>query len=240
MDVDLSDCVAGGYFLARLSQRQPWMSSELLPDRILSGCGHICTFFPDVWAMNWTAGVPKERGASASAFGVPESRLPDVVSWANESFGKAFGYPRVLYSQRDATAALSLLGPPVDSVVLFGLGLPKDLVGEFLNSARRPAPTEGRAPVWGTGYLECLSRGEPLAGGGSSLGYELLSSAGFGDVNCSWLCNGLEQQLHEKSGLVPNAHGFIDGLDIARDCIARIYADEVKAEPEYWFPWLIV
>src|SRR5438876_609198 len=157
------------------------MSSELLPHRILSGCGHICTFFPDVWAINWTAGVPKERGRVRVQHTRP--RLPDVLSWANESFGKAFGYPRVLYSRRDAAAALAVLAPPVDSVVLFGLGLPKDLVDEFLHSASLRAPEQGRAPVGGTGYLECLSRGEPLAHGGSSLGYELLSSAGFGDVN---------------------------------------------------------
>ena len=222
MDINLSDFVAGGYFLARWSERQPWMSSDLLPERVLSGCGHICRFFPDVRAIDWTAGIPKERGAAVSAFGIPEPRLPDVVSWANKSFGKAFGYPRVLYSRRDAAAALAVLAPPVDSVVLFGLGLPTDLVDEFLHSASPSAPEEGRAPVGGTGYLECVARGEPLDRGGSSLGYELLSSAGFGDVNCSWLCNGLEKQFHEKSGPVPNAHGFIDELDIARDCIAQI------------------
>src|SRR5216683_148421 len=145
MDVNLSDFVAGGYFLARWSERQPWMSSQLLPERILSGCGHICTFFPDVWAIDWTAGVPTERGAAASAFRIPERRLPDVVSWATESFGRVFGYPRVLYSRRDAAAALTVLGPPLDSVVLFGLGLPKDLIDEFLHSARPPALEEGRA-----------------------------------------------------------------------------------------------
>ena len=55
MNVDLNDFIAAGYFLARLSEREPWMSAELLPERILSACDCICSFFPDAWTMDWSS-----------------------------------------------------------------------------------------------------------------------------------------------------------------------------------------
>lgn len=238
MNADINDFVAAGYFLARMSHRQPWMSAELLPDRILSACDCICTFFPDTWAMDWSSS-PEERRKGAATFQIPEERMPDVVSWANESFERAFGWPRVLYSLEDARTARTLLDPGVDGVILFGLGLPADLASTFLDAAKPPPRTEGYAPVGATGYFHMVSRGQRLAEGGSPLGFDLLSSW-EGLLTHSWLCNGLEKQLHEKVGLTPNSEGFIANLDIARDCARRIQAGDVNAEPEDWFPWLVV
>jgi hypothetical protein len=238
MNVDLNDFVSAGYFLARLSARERWMSAELLPERILSACGCICTFFPDTWALDWSSS-PAERSKGVTAFQISEDRISNVVSWASESFEKAFGWPRVLYSLEAARAARALLEPAVDGVTLFGLGLPTDLAGTFLATAAPPPQKEGYAPVAGTGYFHCVSRRERLAEGGSPLGFEPLSTW-MGLLTHSWLCNGLEKQLHENVGLIPNAHGLIATLDIARDCVRRINAGEVKGEPEEWFPWLMV
>jgi len=239
MSVDLSGFVSAGYFVARLSERKPWMASDLLPERILSGCDCICTFFPDDWAIDWTSCSPAERSSGAAAFRIPEHRRADVMAWATSSFEKAFGWPRVLYSLHDAEAARALLDPTLDDVALFALGLPEGLATAFLASAAPPPRQEGYAPVGATGYFECVSRGERLAEGGSALGYELLSTW-MGLITHSWLCNGLEKQLHEKSGLVPNPHGFVADLDTARDCVNRIRTKEVKGEPEDWYPWLVV
>jgi hypothetical protein len=236
--VDLNDFVAAGYFLARLSDRHSWMSAELLPERILSACGCICTFFPDSWALGWSSS-PAERSKGATAFHIPEDRISDVMSWAEISFGKVFGWPRVLYSLEDARAARTLLDPSVDGLTLFALGLPTDLASAFLDAAKPPPQTEGYAPVGATGYFQCVARRERLAEGGSFLGFDLLSTR-MGVLSHSWLCNGLDTQLHEKVGLLPNAHGFIDSLDVARDCVRRIHAGELKCEPEEWFPWLVV
>ena len=238
MNVDLNDFVSAGYFLARLSEREPWMSAELLPERILSACDCICSFFPDAWTMDWSSS-PAERSKGVSAFQIPADRIADVVSWADGSFQKAFGWPRVLYSLADARAAQALLGPAVDGVTLFALGLPTDLVGAFLAAAEPPPQKEGYAPVGVTGYFRCVSRRERLADGGEPIGFELLSTW-MGLLTHSWLCNGLEKQLHEKVGLIPNEYGFIANLDSARDGARRINAGELKGEPEEWFPWLVV
>jgi hypothetical protein len=236
--MDLDDFVAAGYFLARVSDRQPWMSAELLPERILSACDCICTFFPDTWAMDWSSS-PAQRRKGALAFQIPEERMPNVVSWANGSFERVFGWPRVLYSLEDARAARTLLDPAVDGVILFALGLPTDLAGSFLDSAKPPPQKEGYAPVGATGYFQMVSRGQRLAEGGSPLGFEPLSTW-MGLLTHSWLCNGLEKQLHDQVGLTPNSDGFVADVDGARDCVRRIRAGEVKSEPEEWFPWLVV
>jgi hypothetical protein len=236
--VDLDQFAAAGYFLARLSDREPWMSAELLPERILSACSCICTFFPDSWAMNWSSS-PEERSKAAAVFQVPDDRRASRTSWAEASFDKAFGWPRVLYSLEDARTARKLLGATVDGVVLFALGLPRDLAEEFLDGAQAPPQQEGYAAVGATGYFKCVASAEPLAAGGAPLGFELLSSW-MGLLTHSWLCNGLEQQLHEKAGLVPNPNGFIADLHTACDCVRRIDSGEVSAEPEAWFPWLVV
>jgi hypothetical protein len=239
VDVALDAFVAGGYFVVRPCDREPWMPADLLPPRVLSVSSCICTFFPDAWSLSWTSDSAEKRSAAAAAFGIPEARLPELVAWATASFNRAFGWPRVLYSLEDARAARALLGADREETVLFGIGLAVDLAPDFFRLVSPRAQEPGHDSDGDSGFAQCVGRGRALAAGGRPLGYEPLVTD-IGQVTHSWLCNGLAEELRSTMGAVPNAHGFIDDPTVARRFADHINSGGVGAEPGLWLPWLVV
>jgi hypothetical protein len=85
--------------------------------------------------------------------------------------------------------------------------------------------------------LDVVKRDQPLAAGGTVLGFEPLVANG--GLACSWLCNGLDRDAEEKLGIQTNAHGLIDSMaDAAR--VVRYIREDGHAEPGLWLPWLLV
>lgn len=73
------------------------------------------------------------------------------------------------------------------------------------------------------------------------LGFEVVSY--WYQLGHSWLCSGLEREMHQLFGISPNARGFIDTLEQAMQVYEWIAEDEQKgqrAEPEPYYPWLVV
>ena len=98
---------------------------------------------------------------------------------------------------------------------------------------------EYREEVYGVSKV--VRGGQPLAAGGQALGYELLSYDQ--NINDSWLCSGIERDMADQFGIRPNAHGLIATLDEAMQVYDWIAEDEQRghrAEPEPYYPWLLV
>lgn len=238
-DTTLSDYVSAGYYLARLSERPEYISSALMPERLLSASGDICDFFPDYWAIESSTADEEERVASAEKFGICSAELQRVTEWVTRAFSREFGWPNVFYSLDAARKAKKMFLPLMEEVILFGLGIHKSHVAEFLAVAKPPAQQPGFAPELESGTFEVVSRGVKLADGGMSLGYELLVTK-LGTLACSWLCNGLERTFAESLDVKPNAHGFIETLEEATLCVQYISEGRVGAEPGLWLPWLVI
>jgi len=235
----ITDYIAAGYYLARFADRPAYISAELMPKRILSASPDICYLFPDTWALEWTTDDDEGRIAGAANFGISTAVLPKVIKWATQSFSTAFGWPNVFYSLESAQKARHAFLADRDDVALFGLGLHKSNVKEFLDFAAPPLQQPGFAPMGKTGVFEAVSQNRALVDNGISLGYELLvTTAGL--LTCSWLCNGLEVTFAKELGIKPNSNGFIQTFEEASRCANFISEGHVGAEPGLWLPWLTI
>jgi hypothetical protein len=85
--------------------------------------------------------------------------------------------------------------------------------------------------------VDVVKRDQPLAAGGTVLGFEPLVANG--GLACSWLCNGLARDAAEKLGVQTNPHGLIENLEDAARVVTYIRKDG-HAEPGLWLPWLLV
>ncbi|HSB13750.1 MAG TPA: hypothetical protein VLE22_04780 [Bryobacteraceae bacterium] len=238
MGITVSEYVSGGYYVTRLSRHAEYMSPELIPDKVISASGCICEFFPDDWAIEWTSESVDDRSRQAAALGISTIDLPKVVTWATESFSKAFGWPSAFYTLEAAQEARARFLSDDSEIVIFGLGLHDSDVEDFLRAAK-PEPTKpGCAPVGETGAFQCVSGGKKIAAGGDAVGFELLATY-TGLLTCSWLCNGLEKDCANELGIVTNRHGFVQTYADALRCAEFISRDETGAEPGLWLPWLV-
>jgi hypothetical protein len=230
--------LSGGYYLARRSKRQGFMSPELIPEEVLSGSKCICDSFPDTWAIEWASVSDEERAKAAASFGILADDLGRIMVWATQAFSKTFGWPNVFYTLQAAKEARVALLPPDADVVAFGLGLRATEVEEFLAAAKPPAKKEGFASVGETGIYECVSARKSIAEGGEFAGFELLSTF-YSLLTCSWLCNGLEKECATQLGIRTNGHGLLPTHAEALHCAEFISRDEVGAEPGVWLPWRV-
>lgn len=241
LSVEMENCdyIAAGFYLARLANRPEYVSAQLLPELLLSASCDICDVFPNTWAIEWTSEDEKERLESAEKFSISSTALSKVTEWATQSFSKEFAWPNVFYSIEGARKAKAMFLSHLDDVALFGLGLHKSNVEQFLSVAKPRPQQPGFAPEGATGVFEIVSIGEILPDGGTSLGYELLVVK-YGLLTCSWLCNGLEKTFAKSLGVIPNAHGFISTFEEASRCVTYVSDGHVGAEPGLWLPWLIM
>lgn len=232
---ELSDFVAGGYFLLKSVPRLMWMASDLLPDSILSLSECISPSVQIYWGWH-------ENGqAEARQFGIPESKLAGLRDWL--TLGERAHFSNVFYSVSAAQEFAAEFLEGIPHVHLLGIGLPRGLVNEFLSDNPQTVynANEGKHEPAEYGINALLRKAEPLSPGGQVLGYEVLSYSYA--IGHSWLCSGLERDMHTLFGIRPNARGFIDTYEQAIQVYKWIAEDEQKghrAEPEPYYPWLVV
>jgi hypothetical protein len=232
---DLGEFVAGGYFLLKSVPRQMWLSADLLPEDILSLSECISPSVQIYWGWH-------ENGqAEARQFGVPEERLADLREWL--TLGERVHFSNVFYSVSAAQEFVAEFLPAVEHLHLLGIALPRGLVDAFLQTNKQTVynSTDGKYEEAEYGINEILRKGEPLSPYGHVLGFEVLSYNYH--LGHSWLCNYLERKMHTLYGIRPNSRGFIDTLEEAMQVYEWIAEDEQKgqrAEPEPYYPWLVV
>ena len=236
--VGLDDYVSGGYYLTRPVARG-W-PSELLPATLLSASSCISTFFPDDWAIEWvTSRRPEERVTAAKAMGIDVDRLPEAIRWATDALSRDFGWPNVFYTLESAREARARSLRESCDTVIMGLGLHRADTAVLLDATEPPEANPGYATVGETGIFQCVRDADDVADGGQIAGFELLSTF-YGIFVCSWLHLGLEKQCAEELRIRPNASGFVESYDDARQCAEFIQNDAKHNDPGLWLPWLIV
>jgi hypothetical protein len=241
--VKLQDYTCGGYFLARV--RKPGVGrppSPRLPPGYFSVSGCLSDFFPDTWVWNYAGPIDddgnlvegisglEERTASAARFGITPEQVPDVVRWGQMRCGHDFSIPRGFEHLHQARRATEWIGLPSEELVIFGIGLNWFLTAKFVEDSTQNA--DFTVP-------QCIRQGRPLSQGGLALGYELVNYQ-YGELSCSWICNGCENFFADRPGCGLNSHGYLDTFEAALECVRAIERGEVGAEPGPWYPWLMV
>jgi len=232
MDIDLNDYVAGGYFVVKYtaSSEHGFRPSELLPERIISVRGCISATFQIYWGWD-----TEKHKSDALHFGIPNEKLMALSDWIRESHRGEMEHPNVFleaeYAHNFAAAFLDVS----DDFIVIGIGLHNDLVDKF-----RKENYYNHDDVK-HGLDRLLYERMPLQPSGEILGFEVV---GYNiNFSCSWLCGGLERDVHELFGIHPNQYGLIDSYEDAGKVSEWINEDETghsRGEPDPYYPWLLV
>ncbi len=232
-EIERGSYVFAGYRVTQPVARPDYVSSELMPSKIVTGSPCIAHFVPDAWALAWTRPTEAELDAAARALGLASEQIATITKHVTAAFDREqIGWPNVVTSA-DALEALATLLPRSRPWIVLTLGLHRCHLDEFL-STHTPRPGEGTPAVY-----ELIAERRALPAGGRCLGFELLGHDVGGQPH-SWLCNGLEVECQRKLGIVPNSQGFLANEQDAERAAAHVSGDEVGAEPVLWLPWLLI
>ncbi len=87
-----------------------------------------------------------------------------------------------------------------------------------------------------------IKQGISVDPSGTPLGYDVVSYS-YSDFAHSWLCSGLEHDMHKLFGIRTNALGLLDSFADAKqinDWIAEDEGQGRRAEPEAYDFWLLL
>jgi hypothetical protein len=235
MNIDLSDYVAGGYFVVKHLDIKRYSESPL-PDKIISisDCQGNTLCLQPTW---------QERRRRPVEFGVPAEKLPAFEEWLVEKRGIEFGYSSVFYTLDAARRFVAEFLSERDDILVIGIGLHHTLVDGFLAACHQEKVRLRKKDTQNSwelnlgervGVDRVVAEGQPLIGGGKILGFDL---AGYEvDFVCSWLCTGDEYRMDDKLGKRPNQYGLIDNFETAK--IVQPWRED--SVPDSYCPWLIV
>lgn len=240
-----ADFVSGGYVLVQpyvpAPDRPPgFMPSGLVGSPVITLAQCMAEILPDEWAFGTWLPLPTrpQREAGAAEWGIPASRIDELVTWSAESIREGHvlhhdAFADVESARKFAARFLSHR----HEVRLIGLGLHRNLVDDYLRDVEIHAEITPGFPGGPNGVRDGVARGVALAVGGSGLGYEVLDVK-LGESNHSWHCYHTEQQIADACGAVSGAHGLIqdyeDALRVATWCSAN-----VKCPPNVWRAWRV-
>jgi hypothetical protein len=221
-----TDYVSGGYYILKTIPR-PTDLSAILPATLLTMSTCFTKVLRDIIQLQWDDYdiVREEIADEAREFGIPEARMPELVSWVKAQHNTNYlVYP-------DVELALELrqrfITDPATHVV--GIGLHLSLLDSFASQLTKDMNR-------GSGLLELVNEKRAPAVGGNALGFEPL---GFEATQFhSWLCHYAPDEAYKRFGIRPNSLGPIDELDDARK--ATEYLVQTGAEPAIWEPWLLL
>lgn len=230
--------MSAGFLVTREVARPPYVSAELLPDRLVSASGCIASFVPDTWCIEWTQDTLESTTEEAEAFALDSPTLTRLTEWVTQRFDKHMGWPNVIMDLNVAIELVHSFLSTSPEVKVLELALHQSMTELFCRVAEPPPPKPGFATVGRQGVCEAILKANPPTQGGNILGFEPLVFDY--SLSCSWLCNSLDTVVADTLGIKPNENGLIDTLDHARRCVEYISRDDVGAEPGLWLPWLIV
>ncbi len=238
MAVQLSDFISAGFLVTREVERPSCMSARLLPARIVSASDCIAPFAPDTWCIEWTNDTQERRVGSAGAFGLDSQTLEELTAWATERFDRTIRWPNVITDLDTAGELVGRFFGSLPEVRALELCLHRSMTQSLCQEAEPPPQEPGFAPNGRQGVHEVILQGRPPAHGGNVLGFEPLVFDC--SLSHSWLCNGLETQVEQALGIIPNRYGLLGSSEEAIRCVEYISRDDVGAEPGLWLPWLLV
>lgn len=224
---------AGGYVFVRAFSRPDTAETELLPAELWTPTSCLCDLYPEHWAFSWCKPRREAVRSAVAGLGLEPSDLEALQAWADTQLeAGGMGFPGMLLhldAAREFEARFLRAGPEIK---LLGIGLPESDAQAFLTEAE-PGPGEG-AP----GVYQAIAAGAPLAGGGTSLGFEPLGYE-FGAFH-SFVCNALQNDYAKELGLRLNDHGRFSDLAESERAVAYTRLDSTGAEPALWQSWAVV
>lgn len=227
--MNLADYSSAGYFLVRANRPDwPQFNVELLPGKVVSLSACLCPRLDITWG--WTPGDPE----AALEFGINEERLEEFLRWCKQDFEADVDYPGMFYSTDAARLFIQRFVDDTGGLYLVGVGLSKELQ----KIARKRFDGDSRIH----GIEQQTTRRLPLENGGTALGFEVVSFS-YNDFGDSWLCSGLERDMHRLYGIRPNSYGLLNTFEEAQIVYNWIAEDKMqgrRAEPEPYYPWLLV
>lgn len=243
MSVSLNEFIAGGYFISKPVPCDAGRSEDLLPEMLLSYSGCICSHLPESWMFYWMTEEPESRIQNAGVYGISPEHAVAAIEWTTVQYqNNRVDYPGAFNSLDIAREFSSKYMPEQTEYSVYGLGLHKSFALDFLQKGKPYDLRDINDTNHIFGIYRAIQSGVPLAEGGERMGFDLLAFDPSCDLGCSWLCNGLERDFHERLGIRPYHLGLIDKLEDATRCVAMIENHELDGEPEpgLWLPWLIV
>ncbi len=237
VEVDLSQFVAGGYFITKPIDRPEYLSNSSgpsLPERFFSLSQCLTDFLPGPWVWeNWDKRV--DRAKAVGKWGIDTGRTTEVIEWVQSKYVSGeMGRIHVFCNLNTPRGFLKYFDVPTNDLILIGIALHRSDSTRFMESEK---PGHG---IVSSGEFEMISRGHTVNTGGIPLGFEPLVLDGWGLFH-SWLCNSLQETAFEQKGIHPNAHGFLDKLEDARWVTDYVNEDPyIRGEPGLWLPWLVM
>ncbi len=238
MEGPLSNFVSAGFLVTRAVDRPPGSETDLSPARTVSASPCIAPFLPGTWCIEWTGDTREQRIDDAAAFGLDSGALDELILWATPRIDRSLRWPNVIFDLDTATELTGRFLPSLADVRVLELALHRSMTDGFCRKAEPPPARPGFARNGRQGIHEMILERRAPVDGGRVLGFEPLVFNH--SLSCSWLCNGLDAEIHRALGIRPNRHGLIETFDQARRSIEHISRDDVGAEPGLWLPWLIV
>lgn len=222
---------AAGFVFVQSIQRPTHLSSELLPDKVLSLSRCLCNLLPGIWGLEWANVSNTKRSEAAGSFGISGDQVDDAISWTTSKFGDgAVGWPGIFTSLDAARECASRFH--LANSRLLGFALHEDWVESFV------AEEAAGAGLGKSGIYEGVSNRVPLPEPGKILGWEVLAYE-YGDYH-SWLCFNLETDIANNLNVLPNEIGLIATPNEAEAVAAYCHQDDAISIDLTWTPWLLV
>jgi len=231
--IDMKFYVAG-YYGIQGSLKQSWMDTEnLLPEKIWSGSSHICPKFPDAWIFDWvTDNSSEERKSAKMALNLSLDQFSAAQREFEQLFASdQFGFPNVFMNSIVAAEQLRKYFYNLPDLKLLGIAMPETYFKEFLDAYSGDESMYYRR----NGVYKKIIQKEVCQS--PAIGYDLL--AWTGADYCSFLCNSLEDEIHQKHGVQYNDYGLVSTYEQAHRVSQAIGNLEINAEEGFWAPWLV-
>ena len=226
MNINPNDYIAAGYMLVKVVDRKEWQDADLVPERIISLSSCIGIQLDVMWAWNLD-----QYAEQINAFGIPETRFDEFVSWNNKITEQVDpGYPRIFSLIRFLQELVRNFITDYSGLHMIGIAVHQERV-----EAKWPHPH-----VHDETFNRLIAQGKPLEVGGNPLGFEVVG-VDYG-LECSWYCSGLEKDMRELFEIRPGKFGLLQSYEEARQVVDWIEAGDLgtRSEPYPYEAWLLV
>lgn len=239
-EIDLRDYVAAGYFITKLSKYGFTPTPYFQHEQVISLSSCINPWFIEPL---WGGNIEKHK-LEILWWGIAETKFDALREYSSQMFGKDHHFPNVFLKLSSAQRFIKRFLSNLDDVILLGVGLPKDVVMDFLPENSEPVSDankqDKRQALLGVGLV--LSQNEVLKPGGEIMGFEVVSFP-YNNFGHSWLCSNLQTDMYELFDINTGKFGLLRTYEDAMKVYEWIAEDKMqgtRAEPEPYYPWLIV
>lgn len=224
--------ISGGYYIVIPKERPDYMDIDLIPDTILSVSECICDFHPEINILWGSSDETKNK--YIQQLDISRSTYEQIESWIEDKFDiGVFAYPQVFTSVKLAREFTNKFLSKISNARIIGIGLPENSMNDFFEYEDLQGQQEEQ---YGVGKL-LLSNSIVEQMNSRLLGYEVLGYEN-GSFH-SYLCNGLEKELHKQFKFSLNDKGFIASLEEANRYCKYSNQEEIGTESVKWFSWAV-